>query len=444
MKFRRRPIACLAAIAISGITLWGPAAQPASAALSPTLFDRVVTIGDSFAAGTGIHDNFGSYDVPSCWRETDENFSSKMAKLTTGSAANQINVSCIGAEYPQVVSQIDQVGTLPNDGNRSLILLYAMGNDVRSINGKAWPKIVEACVIDGSECSSDKNLEFGNGAEVANRATSLYETLLTRYPRATIRVLGYPRLFTPGITDGRPYCYLGQATGYRGLGIYMSAAEAQWADSKVDSLNALLKSKVDLLSSRGNIRFVDVNPFFTEDGFCRARTNKGLNGIIGNGFPIAQTNVLFSSFHPNRVGHQKIYELLAQSGQLELRTPEQDAPAYNPNGPTPPPGGYQVTQNYDGGFWTSNLDRNGNYLGGFWTDVAAPAQGYSTVDYYDNGYWTNNFNANGEYIDGFWTDGGSPPGQGAGYSTVDYYDDGFWTSNFTAAGEYVDGFWTQY
>jgi hypothetical protein len=446
MKFTRRPIAwALAATAVAGLSLVGPGSQPATALpLTPNMFDRVVTIGDSFAAGTGIHDNFGSYDVPSCWRETDENFSSKLAKAVTGSAANQINVSCIGAEYPQVISQIDQVGSLPNEGNRSLILLYAMGNDVRSISGKAWPKIVEACVIDGpKECSSDPSLEFSNGAEVANRAQSLYETLLLRYPRATIRVLGYPRLFTPGITDGKPYCYLGQAVGYRGLGIYMSAAEALWADSKVDSLNGLLKSKVDQLSTRGNIRFIDVNVFFTEDGFCRARSNKGLNGIIGNGFPIAQTNVLFSSFHPNRIGHQKIYETVAQVGQLELRMPVQEAPTYDPNGRTAPPGGYQATQNYAGGFWTNNFNVFGAYVGGFWTDVAAPAPGYSTVDYYDGGYWTNNFDANGNYIDGFWTD--TPAGgNGGGYSTIDYYDDGFWTNNLDANGNYIDGFWTSY
>jgi lysophospholipase L1-like esterase len=294
---------------------FGGATSAAAATRTQPTFSKVVTLGDSYSAGTGIHANANQYDVPQCWRETNENAGSFLAARFAGAAGNQENLACLGAEKPQLDQQIADLA-LPNGGAGALIMLTAFGNDVRSVGGLNWPDVIRQCVDDRNEpnCHLNPNNQVGPGEaqRIAGLAADSYAKLLNKFPNATIRVLAYPHLMEPLQTgsNGPLACPLGKA-----FLVYLDGNEAKFIDDLVDGFNTVLRSTVERAAGAADIKFVDVQAYFGDNAYCKYASDKLVNGIIGDGLGglVPQANALFSSFHPSAKGYQAYVEAVADS-----------------------------------------------------------------------------------------------------------------------------------
>ena len=106
--------------------------------------ERVVTLGDSYSSGSGIHRNASDYDdhgpgahsfdrstrlgSSACQRELDETPGPRLAERLD---AESVFVACAGAVIREIPAQV-RAADIPGDGSGTLVTMTIGGNDLRT------------------------------------------------------------------------------------------------------------------------------------------------------------------------------------------------------------------------------------------------------------------------------------------------------------------------
>ncbi len=240
-----------------------PGATPSSSRI-----ERVVTLGDSFSSGSGIHRNASDYDdqgpeahsfdrttrlgSSTCQRELDETPGPRLAEQLD---ADSIFIACAGAVIGEVPIQMRAAG-IPGNGAGTLVTITIGGNDLRTVRGENWPDALVRCITSARCHQSSKN-QMVDLDGIREDLVDMYRAIGEDFPDITVRVLGYPRLMQGN----------GRCDGVTGI----SGDEADWIDDQVDLLNHEIE--VAAARARGwtgaDIRYVDVVDEFDNHGACR-------------------------------------------------------------------------------------------------------------------------------------------------------------------------------
>jgi lysophospholipase L1-like esterase len=300
--------------------------------------ERVVTLGDSYSSGVGIHRNASDYDDhgpaahsfnPSsrlghsaCHRELDDTPGPRLARQLD---AESVVVACAGAVIAEVLNQVG-VARIPGDGRGTVVSMTIGGNDLRTRRGETWPQTLVRCIT-SSRCDRSAENQVANFDDIRRDLTELYTEIGARYPALAVRVLAYPRLmqsdrFCEGVTG-------------------VSRAEADWVDAQVDLLNAEIESAVAKArrATGADIRLVPVLDEFHNRGACRfwqrdRHVNDSLlgetlsrsmteSGEVRNHWSSGPLNISSSSFHPSSKGYGAYFTALSAS----LPTPRTSEPS---------------------------------------------------------------------------------------------------------------------
>lgn len=315
--------------AVAAVATSVPAHAAAADADVADGFDRVITLGDSFSSGSGIHADATDYDDhgperhyfaehtrlggSGCQRELD---STPGPRLADELDASFDMVACAGARIEHVPNQL-AAASIDDRGAGTLISLTIGGNDLRTHRGEVWPDVILRCITSGGCNESDQN-QPANLDEIESDLARLYTVAGWRFRDATIRVLAYPRL----MQRDRWGC-----AGVTG----MNRHEAKWIDDQVDELNARIESAVDRASavSRADIEFVPVVDEFDNHGSCRfwQRDRYVNDAVFGATFTRSMTadgdvrehvndgllTISGASFHPSQKGYDAYLDALRAS-----------------------------------------------------------------------------------------------------------------------------------
>jgi lysophospholipase L1-like esterase len=252
---------------------------------SDAVLRRIVTAGDSYAAGTGIHRDPSSYDGgAACLREDD---TTPGPRLAADLRLDSTMVACAGAVMADVLGQLATAALAPG-GAGEVIALVVGGNDVRTERGDHWTALLTDCIL-SSGCDDEDGNQLANLDRIERGLTSLHTAVARTYPRATIRVLAYP----PLMQRDRWGCL-----GVVGIG----RGEADWIDDQVDALNRRIERAVVAAgaSTGADIEFVPVAEEFDNHGACRTwQRDRYVNDA--RFFDVVRLSP--ASFHPSQQGY---------------------------------------------------------------------------------------------------------------------------------------------
>ena len=132
------------ACTIAAVGTLSTTAQASSTDSTQPAIQRVVTLGDSYSSGSGIHRNASSYDdhgpathsfghstrlgSSACQRELDETPGPRFAEQLD---AESVFVACAGAVIREIPAQVRAAG-IRGDGDGTLITMTIGGNDLRT------------------------------------------------------------------------------------------------------------------------------------------------------------------------------------------------------------------------------------------------------------------------------------------------------------------------
>jgi hypothetical protein len=314
-------VACtLASVGAVATTVRASAPQPAIA--------RVVTLGDSYSSGSGIHRNASSYDdhgpethsfdrstrlgSSACQRELDETPGPRLAEQLE---AESVFVACAGAVIREIPAQV-RAADIDGDGDGTLITMTIGGNDLRTERDENWPDALLRCITsagcDGSALNRMANLD-----EIRRDLIEAYVAIGDEFPDVMVRALGYPRLM-----QSDRWC-----EGVTGV----SRDEADFIDEQVDLLNREIETAADVAQVRTgvDIRFVSVVDVFDNHGACRfwQRDRYVNDAVFGDSFRRSELgdgsirehwadgpiNVSTASFHPSSSGYDAYLDALRGS-----------------------------------------------------------------------------------------------------------------------------------
>jgi len=284
---------------------------------------KVITLGDSYSSGTGIHRDGFDYDVEfggnptfsgisydftansehACWMETDTTPGPRYASLM---GQESVFLGCGGAQLPHVNSQLDYLlAKYPvdraNNFQGSTFLFTIGGNDIRTNDGKTWPELLEHCIkLPFKGCHKKSENHITNFAAIQSSLTAFYTRLAIEASGAKIRVLGYPKMM-----QRDPGC--GSVTG-------VSRNEADWIDVQCVNLNNSLIAAVNSVKASYasvDIEFVNVYNYLTVGACGDGPNNRHVNDKILHSYWPWKTSD--SSFHPSQLGYNKYYDALLNS-----------------------------------------------------------------------------------------------------------------------------------
>jgi len=290
--------------------------RPAPTSPPTTPPPKVITFGDSYSSGTGIHRDGDEYDVEDggsptlngvtyhftandnneCWQELHTTPGPRYAAFVN---QESVFLGCKGAQMAELNDQLDYLlAKYPldraNSFQGSTILLTAGGNDLRTQDGQTWPELLEHCILWSLWCHSNNDNQIANFPQIKSSASAFYSQLVEKASGATIRVLGYPRMM-----QRDPGC--GSVTG-------ISRSEADWVDDQCDELNDMLNQAVNTVKGQNpsvDIEFVDVTSYLTVGACGNGPSNRHVHDKI------LHSNLLFgtsdSSFHPSQKGYDEYY-----------------------------------------------------------------------------------------------------------------------------------------
>ena len=330
---RRASRTLLAAVAASASVI-GVGTTAAASGASTDEIERVVTLGDSYSSGSGIHRNASSYDdhgpeahsfdrstrlgSSACQRELDETPGPRLAEEL---GAESVFVACAGAVIREIPAQV-RAADIPGDGDGTLVSITIGGNDLRTVRGENWPDALVRCITSARCHRSSKN-QMANLDDVREDLVDTYSAIGEEFPDITVRVLAYPRLMQGN----------GRCDGVTGI----SGDEADWIDEQVDALNHQIS--VATARARGmtgaDIRFVDVAAEFDNHGACRfwQRDRYVNDAVFGDTFRRSQLadgtvrehwsdgplNISTASFHPSSKGYDAYLEALGSTIPPSMR-----------------------------------------------------------------------------------------------------------------------------
>ncbi len=296
--------------------------------------ERVVTLGDSYSSGSGIHRNASSYDdhgpeahsfdrstrlgSSACQRELDETPGPRLAEQL---GATSVFIACAGAVIREIPAQV-RAADIPGGGVGTLVSITIGGNDLRTVRDENWPDALVRCITSARCHQSSKN-QMANLDELREDLVDVYAAIGEEFPDITVRVLGYPQLMQGN----------GRCDGVTGI----SGDEADWIDAQADELNRQIR--IAAARARGltgaDIRFVEVVDLFDNHGACRfwQRDRFVNDAVFGDSFRRSQLadgtvrehwtdgafNVSTASFHPSSKGYDAYLEALDASIVPSLR-----------------------------------------------------------------------------------------------------------------------------
>ncbi len=320
--------AAAAMVGVIGVGTSVSARPEATAAASLVRIERVVTLGDSYSSGSGIHRNASSYDdhgpeahsfdpstrlgSSACQRELDETPGPRLAEQL---AAESVFIACAGAVIREIPAQM-RVADVPGDGLGTLVTMTIGGNDLRTVRDENWPDALVRCITSARCHRSSKN-QMANLDDLREDLVATYRAIGEEFPAITVRVLAYPRLMQGN----------GRCDGVTGI----SGDEADWIDDQVDLLNHQIE--VATARSRGltgaDIRYVDVGDEFDNHGACRfwqrdrfvndavfgdsLRRSQLADGTIHEHWTDGPLNVSTAAFHPSSKGYDAYLSALGSS-----------------------------------------------------------------------------------------------------------------------------------
>ncbi|MAX69399.1 MAG: hypothetical protein CMP60_06935 [Flavobacteriales bacterium] len=321
-----------AAVAVS-CTLAAICALSATAQASPKdsmplVIQRVVTLGDSYSSGSGIHRNASSYDdhgpaahsfgrstrlgSSACQRELDETPGPRVAEQLD---AESVFVACAGAVIREIPAQVRAAG-ISGDGDGTLITMTIGGNDLRTERNESWPDALLRCITTAN-CDRPEQNRMANFHEIRRDLTRIYVEIGDQYPGVIVRALAYPRLM-----QSDRWC-----EGVLGI----SRNEADFIDEQVDLLNREIEIATSIARVRtgADIRYVSVIDEFDNHGACRfwqrdryvndavfgdsLRRGKLEDGTIREYWTNGPINVSTASFHPSSRGYDAYLDALRGS-----------------------------------------------------------------------------------------------------------------------------------
>ena len=290
--------------------------------------DQVVTLGDSYSSGSGIHRDASRYDdqgpeahsfdrstrlgSSACQREVDETPGPRLAAQL---GAESVFVACAGAVIREVPAQV-RAADIRGGGDGTLITMTVGGNDLRTERDESWPEALLRCITSAG-CDGPAQNRMVNFDDVRRDLIEAYVSIGEEYPEVMVRVLGYPRLM-----QSDRWC-----EGVTGV----SRSEADFIDDQVDLLNREIETAVSVARVRTSldIRYVSVVDEFDNHGACRfwqrdryvndavfgetLRRGKLEDGTIREYRDDGPINVSTASFHPSSSGYDAYLDALRGS-----------------------------------------------------------------------------------------------------------------------------------
>jgi len=284
----------------------------------PKVVKNVITLGDSFASGTGIHTWGSEYDEAggglaygyaltarsdySCWREKNDTPGPRRA---AAKGARSIFLGCKGAQAAHATNQMTVAGLMyPTEASggwaSTEILITDGGNDIVTNSGQSWPDLLKSCIMEASVfngCHDWGSNQIANFSAIQTTLTGVYKGLAVTAPKATLAVMAYPRLMQPR-KDWLGIWHCDDVSGVTGN-------EARWIDQQVDALNSRIQAAVSATKSAYpsfDIRFVSVNSYVTT-GACWGAHWGQINDREG---PVWDPSD--ASFHPTLTGYYAFYD----------------------------------------------------------------------------------------------------------------------------------------
>ena len=272
--------------------------------------DTYVAMGDSFQSGEGAFDYLPGTSVPDtngCHRAP-----SAYPQQLVDSGAVRLDldfVACSGA----VMADLTYEGPYVTDGapwnedaqmnhlglNTRLVTIGVVGNDlkfadtisecVQRVKGHLIPFYDWSCQTHMDDAVDDRLDDLADG-ETEEDLLALYREVRARAPYARVVVVSYPRFF---MEEG--------STGLYGCAL-IRQSDQRWMNSKIVRANELIGEIAD----RAGFEHVDMADVL--DGHEQCTEEAGMNGIL---LGWAGSVVLPESFHPNKIGHDLMTDLIA-------------------------------------------------------------------------------------------------------------------------------------
>lgn len=293
---------------------------------------RIVTLGDSYSSGLGIHRDGSDYDdhgppehsfdpdtrlgASTCHREIDTTPGPRIARER---GLESVFLACAGASIADMSNQVE-AAAIPNAGAGTTVVLTVGGNDARTEDGGGWPDALIECITTFG-CDDDSG-GIANADEIEARLAIFLAELVGEYPRLVVRVPGYPALMQPD----RWGCL-----GVTGVG----RAEANWIDEQVAVLDAAIQRAVATVdgSAEYDLEYVPVDGEFDGHGACRTfQRDRFVNdalkgerywremtadGEVVDHYDDGLFTISASSFHPSQAG----YDAYLRALDVSLGTP---------------------------------------------------------------------------------------------------------------------------
>lgn len=291
----------------------------------------IVTLGDSFSAGTGSHPLIFGYDdlfgaretldgieyefspLLGCGREIDTTPGARLAERFNNDAhttepVEAEMIACGGAVISNLYDQIDYANAKypeqqANYWKDSIFLMTIALNSLRSNAGEGTSAVRNKCIFNflgGDNCMTDEN-RVGNREEIKADMMETFTFMATEASRATIRVFGY----------GLPYQRDSDGVGCSAFGT--SSGEADFIDNEwYGFVNDISKEVIDEIKANMapqeiDFEFIDVTPFITVAACSSDTDEREMNGF-GSLPP--------GAFHPSPKGYERYYAALLDNLQL--------------------------------------------------------------------------------------------------------------------------------
>jgi len=261
----------------------------------------VVSLGDSYTSGTGIHRSLSDYyNGEACCRDFELTAGGQVASQQ---GLQHLMPACAGDEIPQIKDQFSALqASNPAEAAKgwegSTFMFTIGGNDIRSNDGSSWVDILVNCILSFyGDCHLAEANQVANFPEVQSELVNFYSTMAQGASKASIRVLGYPRLLQRTWLGCIPV-----------PGVALAAAD--WADSMVDELNGVLKSavaEVQGLNPGVDIQFVAVKRYLNKGACTIAAAGNHVHSIVLDG----ETLLSPMTFHPTGAGYNRYYDAVA-------------------------------------------------------------------------------------------------------------------------------------
>jgi len=268
----------------------------------------VLTLGDSYASGTGTYlwgseyDDNGSGSTSgvdsNCWRDLTHTPGPRRA---AAKGATSLFYACKGAEPAELTQQLDLAGE-DHPSNAAAgwanteILVTIGGNSVRTVSGNNWPYLIIKCITEVDPfggCQNYQWAQIGNWSQVQADLTATYGYLAEVAPNAKVAIMMYPPLMVP-YKGWLGVWHCPNATG-------ISGNEARWIDAQVATLNSKITNAIAATKAAYpsfNIRAVPVASYMA-GGAC--------NGVAINRPDLAHINS-DAQLHPSGVGYYNFYQ----------------------------------------------------------------------------------------------------------------------------------------